>query len=206
MKKYLPWLFTSIWLAALSFGMGVLWVYDHTPGKDGKVPDHWPAQSKIPRASGQPILIMFAHPQCPCTRASIGELAVLMAHCQYQVTAWVVFFRPKGSAEDWLHTDLWRSAEAIPGVKVLPDEEGKEARWFQVATSGHVVLYDGDGKLFFSGGVTSSRGHAGDNAGRSDIMQWLGHKTSAPAETPVFGCSLLDAPPVGNKQETGCPP
>jgi hypothetical protein len=202
MKKCLPWLFASIWLAAVSFEIGVLLVYEHTPGKDVSVPPHWPAQSKIPRASGLPTLIMFAHPQCPCTRASIGELAVLMTHCQNQVKAWVVFFRPKGGAEDWLHTDLWRSAEAIPGVTVRADEEGQEASCFQVTTSGHVVLYDVEGKLLFNGGVTSSRGHAGDNQGRSDIMQWLHHEAAAGPETPVFGCSLLDSTTVCNTKET----
>jgi len=63
MKKYLPWLFTSLWFAAVSSGMGVLWVYDHTPGGDTSVPGHWPAQSKIRPALNRPTLIMFAHPQ-----------------------------------------------------------------------------------------------------------------------------------------------
>jgi hypothetical protein len=145
---------------------------------------------------------MFAHPHCPCTRASIGELAVLMTHCQNQIKACVVFFQPKGSSQDWPHTDLWRSAAAIPGVTVRPDEDGIEAKCFQATTSGHVVLYDAQGKLVFSGGITSSRGHAGDNAGRSEIMQWLRYETAAGSETPVFGCSLLDPTPGCNQKET----
>jgi hypothetical protein len=204
MKKYLPCLFASIWLAAVSTGMGVLWVYDHTPGEDTNVPNHWPAQSKILPAPHVPTLIMFAHPQCPCTRASIGELSLLMTHCQNQVKACVVFLRPKRSAEEWLHTDLWRRAEAIPGVTVRADEGGAEARFFRVTTSGHVVLYDVGGNLLFSGGITLARGHSGDNAGRSDIVAWIHHETAAGAQTPVFGCSLLDPEPTPSVEETLC--
>jgi hypothetical protein len=117
---------------------------------------------------------------------------VLMTHCQNRVKCCVVFYQPAGSGEDWPRTDLWRSAEAIPGVTVRADEAGAEARSFQVTTSGRVVLYDVDGKLLFSGGITSSRGHYGDNAGRSAVTQLLHHEVANTPETPVFGCSLLD--------------
>jgi hypothetical protein len=204
MKKYFPWVLTFIWLALVSIGMGVLLVHDYTPGTDVRVPGIWPSQSKIPHASGQPTLVMFAHPHCPCTRASIGELMVLMTRCQNKVQASVVFLRPKGSGEDWLHTDLWRSAAAIPGVTVRADDEGQEARRFHVTTSGHVVLYDVDGKLLFSGGITFARGHSGDNAGRAAIRAWVHHEMAAAPETPVFGCSLLDPTPACNAKDISC--
>ncbi len=192
MRQCLPLLLVSIWLAAVSAGLGVLLVYDHTPGAGASVPPHWPSQTHIPEDPALPMLIMFAHPKCPCTRASIGELAVLMAHCQKRVNARVVFFQPKGTGEDWLHTDLWQSAEAIPGVVVQADLEANEARRFHVTTSGHVVLYDVHGKLLFTGGITLSRGHSGDNVGRSAIVRLLNHETPAVPEMPVFGCSLLN--------------
>jgi hypothetical protein len=206
MKKYFSWLLASIWLAAVSSGTGGLWVYEHTPGGAAGVPDNWPSQSKFPRAMGQPTLILFAHPKCPCTRASIGELMVLMTHCQNRVDATVVFFRPKGSGEDWLRTDLWRSAEAIPGVRVRADQDGDEVRRFQVTTSGHVVLYDVDGKLLFSGGITSARGHYGDNAGCSAIMALLNHNTADVSKTPVFGCPLLNPESECSAKDTVCTP
>ena len=195
MKNYFPLVLASIWLAAVSVGSGVLMVYEYIPGQAAHVPSTWPTQSKIPRATDQPTLIMFAHPDCPCTRASIGELMELMTHCQNKVKAYVVFLQPKGSDENWLHTDVWRSAEAIPGVAVQADEEGIEARNFQATTSGQVVLYNGRGSLLFRGGITSSRGHYGDNTGLSAIILLLHDKTASTVETPVFGCSLLDPKP-----------
>ena len=187
-------LLSVIWLGAAVAGTRFLLVYDFTPGREGtgKAPSHWPAASEIPHAAALPTLVMFAHPKCPCTRASMGELALLMAHCQGLVDARVVFFQPEGSGEDWSRTDLWRTAAAIPGVTVQADEGGAEATRFHATTSGQTILYDARGDLLFNGGITDGRGHSGDNAGRSAIIGLLNHRTAAVRQMPAFGCSLLD--------------
>jgi hypothetical protein len=38
--------------------------------------------------------MMFAHPQCECSRASLGELAIIMAQGRGQVNASVFFLSP----------------------------------------------------------------------------------------------------------------
>ncbi|HYE66176.1 MAG TPA: hypothetical protein VD966_11365, partial [Pyrinomonadaceae bacterium] len=162
------------------------------PGLAARPPARWPADSRIQRAPGRAILVMLAHPHCPCTRASIGELASLMAHCEGRLTAYVLFLKPTGSSVDWERTDLWHSAEKIPGVNVLLDEGGHEARRFHAATSGQTVLYDTAGRLLFSGGITGSRGHSGDNAGRSAIVSLLNTGAAQREETFVFGCPLFN--------------
>jgi hypothetical protein len=193
---------TTAWLMAVGSGMGVLLVHDYSPGADVRVPQQWPAQSQIERTPGRPTLVMFAHPDCPCTRASLGELAELMTHCGNQVDAHVLFFQPKGSGDEWLHTDLWESARTIPGVSVAADKDGREMNYFQVMTSGHVLLYGTDGNLLFSGGITSSRGHYGDNAGLTSIMQLLRHEIAFAPATPAFGCSLLNPIPERSEVST----
>jgi len=194
-----------LWLAAVLCGMGVLLVYDFTPGRDGGgAPAHWVASSRIPRRADVPTPIMFAHPKCPCTRASIGELAMLMARCQGRVNAQVVFFRPEGSDEDWARGDLWRSAAAIPGVSVRLDENGREAGNFRATTSGDVVLYDASGNLLFAGGITDGRGYSGDNAGRDALVALLNHGQAANRVTPVFGCSLRDLNSSGGNPQDSC--
>ncbi len=204
MKNWPLVLLALTWLAAICTGTGALWVYDSSPGKDTSIPSVWPSQSRMSLSLERPTLVLFAHPDCPCTRASIEELSVLMTHCQKKVDASVVFLQPKGSRENWLHTDLWRSAEAIPGVTVRADEDGLEAGYFQVTTSGHVVLYDVHGKLLFSGGITSSRGHYGDNEGLSAVTNLLHHETVAVIVTPVFGCSLLDPNSKSSVKSPAC--
>jgi hypothetical protein len=86
---------------------------------------------------------------------------------------------------------LWRDAAAIPGVHPIEDIDGGEIRKFGAATSGQVLLYDASGRLQFNGGITASRGHAGDNDGRDAVASLL-RSGRAPLHTAfVFGCSLL---------------
>ena len=181
-----------LWLLTVGAGTAILLKYSNTAGPDETAPAHWPTQTRIAQSSREATLIMFAHPRCPCTRASIGELAELMAHCQGLVSAHVVFFRPGTFDEDWTRSDLWRSAAAIPGVSVQSDQDGQEAKFFHAATSGHTMLYDTHGDLVFDGGITSARGHAGDNAGRDAIETFLHGAPTGTAQTPVFGCLILN--------------
>ena len=114
-----------------------------------------------------------------------------MAHSQGKLCSHVLFLQPAGQRPDWVETDLWRSAEAIPGVKVHADWNGAEARRFHAGTSGQTVLYDA-GRLLFAGGITAGRGHSGDNPGRDAVMALLAAPTGTGARTPVYGCGLSD--------------
>ena len=180
-----------LWLAVVGVGSGMLWKYSNTPNPDPTPPASWPATTTIPRVNGQATLVMFVHPQCSCTSASMSDLAVLMAHCQGLVNAHVIFFRPSGSRENWTHSDLWKAAAIIPGVTVQADEDGREAQLFHAETSGHTALYDAQGRLVFDGGITPSRGHEGDNDGSEAIVALLHGKTPERAQTPVYGCLIL---------------
>jgi hypothetical protein len=51
-------------------------------------------------------------------------------------------------------------------------------------------VFDRSGTLTFSGGITGSRGHAGENAGESAVLAALTHEPLERERTPVFGCSL----------------
>jgi hypothetical protein len=183
---------TICWLLVISFGLWILWGYENTPGKAAEAPHQWPADSKIQPARDHPTLVILAHPHCPCTRATIGELASIMAHSQRRLTAYVLFVKPAGFPDDWDKSDLWHSAGSIPGVTVVIDDEGAEADRFHAATSGQSLLYDAGGSLLFSGGITGSRGHYGDNAGQSAIVSFVNSGAAERTESVVFGCPLFD--------------
>ena len=165
--------------------------YESTPGIAAATPDFWPATSRIEPAADRPTLVMLAHPHCPCTRASIGELARLMTQARGRVTAYVLFIKPPGFSDAWVQSDLWESAAAIPGVTPVRDDDGVEAGLFHAATSGQTVLYDATGNLLFRGGITSARGHAGDNAGRTAIVSLLTSDGAEERDAPVYGCPLF---------------
>ncbi|HYM11445.1 MAG TPA: hypothetical protein VEU62_11975, partial [Bryobacterales bacterium] len=164
-----------------------------TRGPEGGAPAQWPSGSRARRAAGQATLVMLGHPQCPCTRATIAELALLMTHCQGRVQATVLFLKPAGVDEQWVHTDLWDSAARIPGVHVMEDSGGVEAERFGALTSGQTLLYDANGRLLFSGGITDGRGHEGENPGRDAVEALLRGEPAGRAKNFVFGCGLRDA-------------
>jgi hypothetical protein len=180
----------ATWVVALALGARTLFHYETTPGRVGVVSSKWPGVLVVPRQTGKPTLLMLAHPHCPCTRASVGELAQVMAHAVGKVNAYVLFVKPTGAGTDWDDTDLRRSAAAIPGVTVLTDENGTEAARFGAETSGHTLVFAADGTLVFSGGITASRGHVGSNAGESAVLAALNKESVVQSRTPVFGCSL----------------
>lgn len=189
------------WLIGVAGGMGLLWNYSNAPGIAGAPPQMWPADSSIQPATNRATLVMIVHPHCPCTRASMGELARLMAQTEGRLTAYVLVAKPTNFSVGWEQTDLWATAAAIPGVIVMRDDDRAEARRFHAATSGQTMLYDTEGTLRFSGGITAGRGHEGDNHGRSAIVSLITANEAEHKQTPVFGCALFaeDECPVGKE-------
>jgi len=116
-----------------------------------------------------------------------------MAGVHDRLTASVLFLSPEGVPSNWSRTDTWRAASRIPGVTVMEDEGGREAALFGASTSGQVVVYDEEGRLMFSGGITPSRGHPGENAGRSRIVSLVSGRPVDRRISQVFGCALTDS-------------
>jgi len=195
-----------LWLAAVVSGLGALEAYKSRPGDAGQTPAVFPHEfpqwesdsdgqstARLLRSElSRPRLIMFVHPRCPCSRASLGEFAEILAHRSGKADAAVVFVKPADAGPNWDKTSLREQAAAIPHVRLI-DDDGTLARHFGAETSGFVVLYDADGKLLFNGGITRSRGHEGDSAGSRAICALLDGNTEVAAgvHTPVFGCPLF---------------
>jgi len=191
LNKYWFGAVAIVWLGLAAVGLAGLWQYDNAPGEAANAPSAWPSHTHLTRATHAPTLVMLAHPQCTCTRASLGELEELLARTEVRPKTYVVFLKPATFGEGWEHTDLWRTAKRLPNVSVVRDDDGVEARSFGAATSGQTLLYDQAGALQFSGGITGSRAHAGDNAGRQSLLALLDGGRPARSGTNVFGCPLF---------------
>jgi len=187
-RRRLVILVAAIWSCAVGCGLGALWTYEAMPSPAAAAPLRWPVNSSLHYVSGGATLVMLAHPKCPCTRASIGELGEVMARCKGRLSAYVLFIKPGGVSRDWEKTDLWCSAVAIPQVEVFLDHDGVEARRFGAASSGQTLLYDGYGRLIFAGGITAARGHYGDNDGVDAIVSLVNGGSVDGNNTLVFGC------------------
>lgn len=201
-KRTLYVLVGLVWALGVGQGVSQLWSYERTAGASAQAPVDWPADTAVSRDAQKPTLVVLIHPHCPCSMATIGELAKLMATCHEKITTVVLMLRPEGTPSGWEQTTLWSRAAVIPGVTVISDADGAESRRFGVQTSGQSLLYSADGRLKFAGGITASRGHSGDNAGSNAIRSLvLDASDVVRATTPVYGCPLFD--PVQHPKE-GC--
>lgn len=187
-------------------GLGALWLYATSPGTSGEITQRWPSASSQHWDESRPTLLVFAHPKCPCTRATIDELAWIMTRCNDRVTCRIYFMQPENESEEWAKTATWKAASAIRGVEVHLDPENLEASAFGAETSGHAMLFGTAGELMFQGGITPSRGHRGDNIGCNQIVALVrdGNISQAVVThdesregipvTDVFGCPLSNEP------------
>jgi hypothetical protein len=184
-----------LWLGTVGTSIALVARYKGTPGEAAeRAPESWPSDSIVPRTPARSTLVMLAHPRCSCTRASVAELGELMQRAAGLLEANVLVIQPPGVDPGWTETDVIRSAGAIPGVRLIRDTDGEEARRFGAKTSGQTLVYDPAGRLVFSGGLTPARGHAGNGMGRDRIAA-LVLSSNTPASAPVFGCPLNDPEP-----------
>jgi hypothetical protein len=184
-----------VWLVLLAGGMALFMGYENRAGTAAEAPGDWPRASQIPRVTDRSTLVMLLHPHCPCTRATINELARLITKVGGRLAVRVVFVKPDGVENGWEQSDIWASAAQIPGVQVVNDEKGRESLLFGARTSGQSMLYNENGKLVFSGGITVGRGEEGDSMGAAAIVALIGGQTEPVRATSVFGCPLFSGDP-----------
>lgn len=176
-----------VWVAALAAGQLWLLRYQFTPERSGSTPAAWPRGSTIKPIEGHFTLLLFVHPLCPCTRATLEELRRTEARWAGKADVYVLLVLPPGAPAGWA-----RATATVPtGAKQLTDVDGRQARCFGAKTSGLVLLYDPEGRLTFRGGITAGRGHQGDNPGLSALLARLTGEESGYQQYAVFGCPLL---------------
>jgi hypothetical protein len=184
--------FVIAWGLLVGLGTIGLVRYQATPAADqGSIPDRWPVDAGIARPTERALLLMFLHPRCPCSMASLHELQQVLSRSGNALDAKVIFVIPPNAPSDWHDQGaLLTAAHALRGVTVINDEGAKIASEFAATTSGQVALYNAQGKLQFHGGITDGRGHEGDNSGLDSVLALVLGRQPALASTAAYGCSL----------------
>lgn len=185
-RTVLAWL---AWLGLVSIGFRALYSHQAAPGENA-------ASARAPNEAGLPFafederhtLLVFAHPDCPCTTATIGELDRLLADVGDGMRCYVLLWASE-ELGDWRTSRIGSRVAGLRGVTELPDLDARWARALGVATSGQVLLYAPGGELVFEGGITPGRGHSGDSLGRSAILDHVLTGEGA-SSAPVFGCTF----------------
>jgi hypothetical protein len=194
----------TAWVAGVLAGFYLLWLYAGSAGEAGPGAERWPTAAPAAPAADRLTVLVFAHPHCPCTRATVRVLARVLARHPDAAAVRVLFWTPPDAPPGWAETDLRGAAAALPGVTVQADAGGRQARQFGARTSGQVAVYDPAGRLLFRGGVTGARGHEGDNPGADAVAALLGGSAAPTPDAPCFGCPLFDPTDECHDGGMGC--
>ena len=187
-----PWtLVVACWTCLVLAGVLSLGYYDNRPAAVTPPPARFPMDSTLTRQAGRPLLLTFAHPKCPCTRATLYNLETIATRYARQIDIWFVCMMPQEKQATWRQASLPVRAATHKQLNVFEDVDGVEARRFHVGTSGETVLYDAQGSLVFSGGLTVGRGHAGESRGTQAIESFLTGSGTI-KNSAVFGCRLFE--------------
>jgi hypothetical protein len=179
-------------LSGIGWGVFAMLSYELTPAELAQAPSKWPEDSSLILASDRSTLLMFLHPACPCSRASLDELSDVARQWQNEVAIRLVFLATS-DAQLQTSSGLCKAAQSMPGVQLLEDD-GHETARFGASASGEILLYDAQGDLKYHGGITGARGHRGDNFAKAALVQALSDKKPPSREMPVFGCPLCKRP------------
>lgn len=186
----------AAWLVVVAVGWWCVESYQFSvlPAAAQGVPEQWPMDSALVRSSTRPTLVLFLHPKCPCSQATVNELSRLLAEPiapdNLAPELIVVTTVPSGVDEAWWDTKTVAQSTKIARSNLFIDRDGREAARFGASTSGFVLLFDEAGGRRFAGGITTSRGHEGRSAGADDLSAILSGQPTANMQLPVFGCRL----------------
>jgi hypothetical protein len=188
-----------VWLGVVTAGWCCIARYEFStnePATHGRV-TQWPADCELERPNGSPKFVVFLHPKCPCSRASLFELRRILADATANnlpaPDVLVVATVPLEADADWLATHTMTQAAEINRGRIFVDRGGSVAARFGATTSGLTMYFDASGSCRYAGGITVSRGHEGHSAGGDRLAELLrGEPIAANAlgEMPVFGCRL----------------
>lgn len=179
----------AIWITLVGSGFLGLFLYESIPS-----PEFTLACTQAPEFSLAPQLMVFVSKDCPCSVATIESIDHLVSQSHWEGTLRIVMIEGNTDASNPLSPfefpqrieDLVRS---IPRASIQVDS-GELADRYGILASGHVLYFNSQGDLEFSGGVTPARGHAGASRGRM-VLESLLKGDNRPLDTaPVFGCPL----------------
>ena len=181
----------TLWLFVCAFLTAQLIAFGARPGEKAQTAKSFPQTTKLKLTKDKFTVVAFLHPQCPCSKATIGELEEFMGNHGDDSTAYALFLKPVGCNEEFARSELFEQSSRIKGVQTIVDNDGLEAKIFGSKTSGQVMVYDPRGCLVFSGGITSSRGHYGDNDGLDAVCNIVQKKEKSIECSEVYGCPLF---------------
>ena len=184
MRPYWHVVAMVLWFCCVMAGWYALTRHSTAAG----LPADAPSESQ---ASPEGHLLVFAHPKCPCTPATLRSLARLLPNAATSPKV-TVFVMVPASADQavWARDAVTQISRVLPHSTILADPGGETAQRYGVRTSGQILYYTSAGVLAFEGGITPGRGHEGRSTTQHRLLDALATNTPADPPSPVFGCAL----------------
>jgi hypothetical protein len=179
-------LVAALWAGGLVAAWGAMLDHAYQPAKTATAAP--PPVSVAPAPNYR--VMLFAHPLCPCTRATLHELNETITRIAPQTRVQVVFVTAGLDPKSMERSALETLARELPNVDVQFDNTGDVARTYGATVSGEVIAFNPAGDLIFQGGITPARGHQGDALGQQQLEQLVMGKSNDFCAAPVYGCRL----------------
>lgn len=186
------YILVAVWFGLAVTGSLVLTSYASRPALRSSTVVVWPSETKLNRSPGRKNLLMFLHPKCGCSIATVRQLAIVLSKAEANVSVTGVFYCPADESVEWTKTDVWRRCSHLPDVTCVVDRGGIEAARFGASASGHLLLFDDSLQRRFDGGITKSRGHDGHCFSAESLSQLLVGLNPDNTSFPVYGCPIHD--------------
>jgi hypothetical protein len=177
-----------LWLGLIALSYSRLLRYSFA-GTTSKPPPTVPALVSTAINGDRFQMFLALHPRCPCSRATLAELEKILSRVPTAGEVTVLMYKPAGETDRWVEGPLLDQCRVLK-CRVKLDPDGQLATALGSLTSGGMVIYDSSGKLRYHGGITSARGHEGDNAGKQAVLDVLQNRSPSVSALPVFGCPL----------------
>lgn len=181
-----------LWIATVLAGFASLTAFAARPAQTAAASKQWPSGTILKRAENKPTLVLFVHPRCGCSRATLSQLEQMLPRIQNKAQIIVDVYYPGNQREEWAHTPFIAAAQGLPGVQFHYDKDGREATLFNARASGETMFFSQDGQRKFQGGLTPLRGHVGDSIGEQAILDLAEGRTPQVDGSKVFGCQLKE--------------
>lgn len=160
------------------------------PGARGTPPPQLPAATadRLGCRRGA-VLLVAAHPQCPCLPATLEQVLPLTTGADAPALR-VLVMTPRRLPPEWDPAAATAVRAGLPPGSVVDDLDGELARQLGMLTTGHVLLYGDRGELLFDGGVTAGRGHRGDNTAARTLRARVADRRPLGDSPSVYGCPV----------------
>ena len=185
---------SSTAVSLLIGGTAVLWQqserFRFTQGASSVAANTWPRLSKLARPADLPCLLVFVHEECPCARATFVELRKVLASVGKASWGWSI--RPL-QLEVAFHRITAKTARQYyargkPEIEFVDPAEAESIRCHHIRLC---CSFESKRQPPFHGGITSGRGHEGDNVAEARLsLRLIGEL--ARVESSTYGCSLDD--------------